>query len=115
MAKLPAKSKTAIAPATVNQKVVERVNNLEMQNYKVIKKGGNTSITGYSDKHQQHVQFNEYVAPGIKQQAVTMIGDMTIEQRIFESKRLTAAGHTQQEIADMLGVSQKTISNDLQK
>ncbi|ULF55719.1 helix-turn-helix domain-containing protein (plasmid) [Serratia marcescens] len=115
MAKLPAKSKTAIAPVAVPQKTIDKVNNLEMQDFKVTRKGGLTTISGFSEKHNKHVQFQEYEAPGIKQQAVIMVDEISIAQRIIEAKRLTADGHTQQEIADMLGVSQKTISNDLKK
>lgn len=115
MAKTPANSKTAIAVTPVTQKVMGRVDNLEMGDFDISNRAGVTTVKGFSHKHNKHVRFVEYEANGIKQQSVTMVGDMTIEQRIFESKRLTAAGHTQQEIADMLGVSQKTISNDLQK
>lgn len=115
MAKLPAKNKTAIAPVAVPQKTIDKVNSLEMQDFKVTRKGGLTTISGFSELHQQHVQVKEYVAPGIKQRALTMIGDLATTQRIVESKRLSSEGYTQQEIADMLGVSQATIGRDLKK
>ena len=57
--------------------------------------------------------LNELVFNGYREQTRTFAPKLSISERRSTAKRLQKNGHTQQEIADRLGVSQKTISNDL--
>lgn len=61
----------------------------------------------------QAVTFSNQVSSVLQYQTQSRCAVLTIRQRRLEAKRLRKRGLTQGEIADMLGVSQKTISNDL--
>lgn len=115
MAKIPATPKTAITSAPITQKVMNVITNLEMEDFDLSHRGGVMKVKGYSHKHRKHIQFIGYEANGLKKIELSECDGMTIDQRIFESKRLSAEGYTQQQIANILGVSQTTIGRDLTK
>jgi DNA-binding NarL/FixJ family response regulator len=59
------------------------------------------------------VMYSHYVGKGLEEQMTPRAKPLTIKQRRKEARRLRKMGLTQVDIADKLGVSQKTISNDL--
>jgi DNA-binding NarL/FixJ family response regulator len=59
------------------------------------------------------VTLTQIVGPGYQEQTVSRCAGLTIKQRRIEAKKLRKRGLTQADIAERLGVSQKTISNDL--
>ncbi len=59
------------------------------------------------------VMYAHYVGNGFEEQTTSRCVALTVKQRRTEARRLRKMGLTQVDIADKLGVSQKTISNDL--
>ncbi|TAL83320.1 MAG: helix-turn-helix domain-containing protein [Rhodanobacter sp.] len=74
-------------------------------------KNGCLTLTGKTPNGA--VQVKHYNKNGLKQRTLSACEPLSIENRRFEAKRLHRENHTQHEIAEILGVSQKTISNDL--
>lgn len=80
--------------------------------YNVSQKPGQTVISG-TTSDGQHIHMEKYQANGLKTASVSVFTPGSIEERQAEAKRLRSTGLSQQAIAGRLGVSQKTISNDL--
>lgn len=59
------------------------------------------------------VTFSTFEENGYSERTMSVSRNQTVDQRRAEARRQTALGRTQATIAANLGVSQKTISNDL--
>ncbi|ECK5632010.1 helix-turn-helix domain-containing protein [Vibrio fluvialis] len=81
-------------------------------NFQVSCSNGELTVTGTNQSGQQ-VRINQYQGNGYTEGTLSTFQPSNIEARQNEARRLRSNGLTQQEIADRLGVSQKTISNDL--
>lgn len=81
-------------------------------NFKVSCNEGELTVTG-TDQGGKHIRVNSYQGNGFTEGTMSTFQPESKEARKFEAVRLRGAGLTQQEIANRLGVSQKTISNDL--
>ncbi|MEC7310032.1 helix-turn-helix domain-containing protein [Vibrio crassostreae] len=81
-------------------------------NFNVECNNGELTVTGTNQNGQQ-IRINSYDANGFTEGTLSTFQPSSIEARRNEAARLREAGHTQQQIATRLGVSQKTISNDL--
>ncbi|EHU9520833.1 HTH domain-containing protein [Vibrio vulnificus] len=81
-------------------------------NFEVSCNNGELTVTG-SNEHGQQVRISSYQGNGFQEGTLSTFQPSSIEQRRAETRRLRSTGLTQQEIADRLGVSQKTVSNDL--
>jgi hypothetical protein len=66
-------------------------------------------------KDGETTRLSIYRKNGFSEQTLSSCAPLTPEQRRKEAKRLRKIGHTQTEIADRLGCSQKTISVDLRQ
>lgn len=76
-------------------------------------KGGKKTLKGKTENGQA-VNFSiQNSGTGFREQTISVCEVLSIPDRRAEAKRLKAAGLSQTEIAGKLGVSQKTISDDL--
>lgn len=75
-------------------------------------KNGEKSLTGRT-KMGIAIRVNLYNNNGFKERTSSICQRLSPAQRKTEAKRLSKRGLTQTEIAERLGCSQKTISNDL--
>lgn len=89
------------------------VQSLGLVNFNVTCKNGQLTVSG-TNQGGQKVRVSGYQANGYTEGSMSSFQPSTIDARRAEANRLKSLGLTQQEIADRLGVSQKTISNDLQ-
>lgn len=64
-------------------------------------------------KSGETIRIADYSGNGFSERTVSMCAPLSASERKKEAKRLRGVGHTQAEIADRLGCSQKTISLDL--
>jgi DNA-binding transcriptional regulator YiaG len=81
-------------------------------NFDVSCNNGELTVTGTNQTGQQ-IRINQYQANGFSEGTLSTFQPSSRESRQYEAKRLKGNGLSQQEIANRLGVSQKTISNDL--
>ncbi|CAH6337728.1 MULTISPECIES: helix-turn-helix domain-containing protein [Enterobacterales] len=87
----------------------------ELRDYTITQKPGHTTITA-TTTDGQHVRVEKYNGNnGFSEGSMSVFVPGSIEERRDEARRLRDTGLSQTAIADRLGVSQKTISNDLTK
>ncbi|USL57880.1 hypothetical protein IAQ00_19965 [Pantoea ananatis] len=87
----------------------------EIVDYKVVHEPGRTTLTAKTTDGQ-NVRVSRYDGNnGLREASMSVFQPDSIAERRIEARRLKDKGHTQMEIAEILGVSQKTISNDLSK
>jgi len=111
MAKTPAPQKMKPASCDIS-KLPDIVQNLGLVNFNVSCEDGSLTVTG-KNTEGKHFRVNGYQGNGFTEGTMSTFESSSRDARQFEAIRLRNAGFTQQEIADRLGVSQKTISNDL--
>ena len=75
-------------------------------------KGGQRTIAGRTEDGGA-IRISSYTSKGFRSRTSSSCGGLTPARRKAEAKRMKKAGLTQSEIAEHLGCSQKTISNDL--
>ncbi|HEI2929593.1 TPA: helix-turn-helix domain-containing protein [Escherichia coli] len=81
-------------------------------NFNISCNNGELTIMG-ADQNGTHIRVNSYQGNGFTEGTMSTFQPRGKEARRLEAIRLRKSGLTQQEIANRLGVSQKTISNDL--
>ena len=87
----------------------------ELRDYTITQKPGHTTITA-TTTDGQYVRVEKYNCNnGFSEGSMSVFVPGSIEERRDEARRLRDTGLSQTAIADRLGVSQKTISNDLTK
>ncbi|HAT3809591.1 TPA: helix-turn-helix domain-containing protein [Morganella morganii] len=87
----------------------------ELEDYTITQKPGHTVITA-TTTDGQHVRVEKYKGNnGFAEGSMSVFVPRSIEERRVEARRLKDTGLSQVEVAARLGVSQKTISNDLAK
>ncbi|MFW7204176.1 helix-turn-helix domain-containing protein [Serratia sp. BNK-17] len=91
------------------------VHDLQLTDWKASSKSGQVTVSGISGRTGQHVRVTTYEGTGFSERTVSTCDLMPLDQRRQETQRLRSTGLSQQQIADRLGVSQKTVSNDLKK
>lgn len=82
--------------------------------WKATVKNGSTTFVGKTEDGTT-VRYTNYTTNGFSEKTISKCEQLQISNRQAEAKRLSRLKHTQAEIAERLGVSQKTISNDLRK
>ena len=103
----------AIAPAACDISTIPGIiQKFGLVNFNVSCSHGELTVTG-TDQSGKHVRVNSYQGNGFTEGTMSTFQPGSKEARQFEAMRLRKDGLTQQEIANRLGVSQKTISNDL--
>lgn len=75
-------------------------------------KHGHKTISGRT-KSGGTVRYSVYASNGFRERSVSSCDGLAPARRRAEAKRLSKSGLTQTEIAERLGCSQKTVSNDL--
>lgn len=75
-------------------------------------KRGHKTISGRT-KSGGAVRYSVYASNGFHERSVSSCNGLSPARRRAEAKRLSKRGLTQTEIAERLGCSQKTVSNDL--
>lgn len=75
-------------------------------------KGGQRTISGRTESGGA-VRFSSYISKGFRSRTSSSCEGLSPARRKAEAKRMKNTGLTQSEIAEHLGCSQKTISNDL--
>lgn len=113
---LPAKQ-LAKAPKVRLENLLNDLNlgTSEIVDFKVVQKPGRTTLTAKTTDGQ-NVRVSRYDGNnGLREASMSVFQPDSIEERRIEARRLKDNGHTQMEISEILGVSQKTISNDLSK
>jgi len=75
-------------------------------------KGGQRTISGRTESGGA-VRFSSYTSNGFRSRTSSSCDKLSPARRKAEAKRMSKRGLTQSEIAEHLGCSQKTISNDL--
>lgn len=98
-----------------NQAIQQAVNVLQNMNFSVknVQVKGDTVMVSGTDENNNAVSFTQEVNGGYRAQTISTYEPTTIEDRRDVVQKLRQQNLTQQEIASRLGVSQKTISNDL--
>ena len=111
-----AKPPSAIPPDTPSSCDVSAlpgiIQNFGLINFNVSCNNGELTVTG-TDQNGKHIRVNSYQGNGFTEGTMSTFQPGGKEARRLEAVRLRESGLTQQEIANRLGVSQKTISNDL--
>lgn len=112
----PVTASTAVKPAIARQ-ALERINTalgeIGLVEGTLTIKDGKQSLKGKtSDGRAVNVVVQDS-GSGFREQTVSICEVLTIKARRFEARRLRKEGLTQTAIAAKLGVSQKTISDDL--
>lgn len=105
-------SKPALAQQALNQ-IDEMIGGLGLSKVTITIEDGKRSLKGRTNNGQAVNVVVRDSGSGFKERTVSMCDVLTIDDRQAEAKRLKQEGFTQAVIADKLGVSQKTISNDL--
>jgi hypothetical protein len=77
-------------------------------------KGGLRIITGRSSTGET-IRFSTYTSDGYSERTTSRSFGLSRVQRQLQAKRLSKQGLTQMEIAERLGCSQKTVSDDLRE
>ena len=101
----------AVSPKRSIEDFAGHLTSLGFDDWTASSKNGMTRFKGRID--DQTVTFQTYRAPGLVLQSASKCEKLPVKRRREEARKLRRKGHTQVEIADRLGVSQKTISNDL--
>lgn len=83
-----------------------------IEEWKITSKGGQKTISGRT-KGGGAVRLSIYTSNGFRERTSSTSDGLSPARRRTEAKRLRKSGLTQSEIAERLGCSQKTISNDL--
>ena len=97
---------------TVFQDLLDAVKNDEIGNFQFLTDKNKTQII--IDSHDgKRTILQQMDFPGLMQRTVIESQKMPRKQRIETVKQLRMQNKTQQEIALLLNVSQKTVSNDL--
>ncbi|MGP0873248.1 hypothetical protein ACJ8QF_24100 [Serratia sp. CY81684] len=110
----PPKVIPPLAPSTAPV-IGNLVQDLQLTDWKASSKSGQVTVSGISGRTGQHVRVTTYEGTGFSERTVSTCDPMSLAQRRQETQRLRSTGLSQQQIADRLGVSQKTVSNDLNK
>lgn len=109
---VPSTVKPVMAQQTLNQ-IDEMIGDLGLSKVTITIDDGKRTLKGRTNNGQAVNVVVRDSGSGFKERTVSMCDVLTIEDRQAEAKRLKQEGFTQAVIADKLGVSQKTISNDL--
>lgn len=116
MAKAPSTTPPATPPATPAACDISAlpgiIQNFGLINFNVSCNHGELTVTG-TDQTGNRVRVNSYQGNGFTEGTMSTFQPGSKEARRLEVVRLRGNGLTQQEIANRLGVSQKTVSNDL--
>jgi len=108
----PSTVKPVMAQQTLNQ-IDEMIGDLGLSKVTITIDDGKRTLKGRTNDGQAVNVVVRDSGSGFKERTVSMCDVLTIDDRQAEAKRLKREGFTQAVIADKLGVSQKTISNDL--
>lgn len=92
----------------------ELFDNLNMSSGKVIRTPGKIRITGRTAQNDV-INFSKQESGNYQSKTTSSYRPSTSQERQKTAKQLRKAGLTQEQIANELGVSQKTISNDLKQ
>lgn len=93
-------------------KIMGIVESAGLTDFNISCTGGEFTITG-TNSEGNHLRVSEYQSNGFSERTVSAAQPTSQENRRSEARRLRGTGLSQTEIAKRLGVSQKTISNDL--
>ncbi len=96
---------------TIKSQVTD--NDVTEVSYKIDKKKGIMSISGKKNDESFRATQRFYNGNGMVQTAARFNANMSRSERADVVKQLRREGYKQQEIADMLGISQAQVSNIL--
>ncbi|MCD6619229.1 helix-turn-helix domain-containing protein [Aeromonas veronii] len=118
MAKTPTSKTTTPAVVHTTSLSSDETNMLRPDNVSVVVKNGTRTVTGFNHQGEKVVIKTQLSNPsdastGFRSKSMSVCSSLPIDERQSIAKQLYAEGLTQAEIAEHLGVSQKTISNDL--
>jgi DNA-directed RNA polymerase specialized sigma24 family protein len=85
-----------------------------LDEWTVKSKGSRKLITGRTSDGTT-LRYSTYASDGYSERTSSSCAGLSRAQRQIQAKRLAKQGHTQMEIAERLGCSQKTVSNDLRR
>jgi DNA-binding CsgD family transcriptional regulator len=106
---------TSIANPLQEIRHIDEVLSNSFVEYSITKKHGTQTIVGKTAEGQT-VKMTQYIGNGVKEQTISTASELSVAERRVEAKRLyTEKKLSQQAIADQLGFSQKTISDDLRE
>ncbi|WP_420592125.1 helix-turn-helix domain-containing protein [Bacterioplanoides sp.] len=112
MALVPKQTSLPSTGLTANEESI-----LDPNNVSVSIRNGKRTVEGYDDQGRKvtmttHIGQSER-STGFRRQSMTVCDQLSIEERKKVARQLRDEGMTQDQIASQLGVSQKTVSNDL--
>lgn len=111
------RDKTQLPAVRVPRELLNNIDNSFRQygldEWKAASKNGRVSLSGKTNGGIT-VSFSSYSSDGYSERTVSSSDRLTPARRRKEATRMYREGLTQTQIAERLGCSQKTVSNDLQ-
>lgn len=108
---VPAKRTKALAIQRATE-LAEDFAEIGITNWETKHKNGKTTLVARNENGDVF-RIEDYSGSSYMERTISQCQKLTPPERKSEAKRLRKQGLTQSEIADRLGCSQKTISNDL--